>query len=46
MAMFDPVDREQDRIAARRALYVILGIGLMLVVFMAAVVAYYNGYAY
>jgi hypothetical protein len=46
MAMFDPADREEDRLAARRAFYVIAGLGIVLIVFMVAVVAYYNGYQF
>ena len=43
MAMLDPSDREEDRLAGRRSLYVIGGLSLILVVLMAIVIAYYNG---
>jgi hypothetical protein len=46
MAMLDPSDREEDRLAGRRSLYVIGGLSLIMVVLMVLVVAYYYGTAF
>lgn len=46
MAMLDPTDQQEDRLAGRRALYVMGFLALMLVVFFVVIVAYYNSYGY